>query len=48
MPNELERKLTMEAAMKGLKGAHKDAYIYGTMRKTGWRPAREKGGKRKT
>jgi hypothetical protein len=27
---------------EALKGEHKDAYVYGTMRKTGWVPKQEK------
>jgi hypothetical protein len=42
VPQKLERELKSQAAAKGLKGEHKDAYVYGTMRKTGWKPAREK------
>lgn len=42
MPKELERKLVREAAKKGLTGERKDAYVYGTMRKMGWKPEREK------
>lgn len=38
MPTELENKLKAEAAKKGLMGKHADAYVYGTMRKTGWKP----------
>ena len=38
MPKKLENKLRKEAKKKGLKGKHLDAYIYGTMRKTGWVP----------
>lgn len=45
MPKELEQKLKKEAAQKGLKGDRADAYVYGTMRKTGWEPKREKGKK---
>ena len=41
MPKELELKLQAEARKKGLKGKRKDAFVYGTLRKTGWRPARE-------
>lgn len=26
---------------KGLKGRRKDAYVYGTMRRTGWKPKAE-------
>lgn len=42
MPKELEKKLAREAKKKGLKGKHADAYIYGTMRETGWTPDQEK------
>lgn len=42
MPKKLERELKKQAASKGLKGARADAYVYGTLRQTGWKPAREK------
>jgi len=42
MPKKLEHKLMMEALKKNLKGKRKNAYIYGTMRATGWKPKREK------
>lgn len=42
MPAALERSLKRRANKKGLKGEHKDAYVYGTLRKTGWKPSREK------
>jgi len=42
MPKALENKLKREAGKKGLKGERADAYIYGTLRKTGWKPTREK------
>lgn len=45
MPKKLERELEKEADKKGLTGEARDAYIYGTMRKTGWKPKREKGKK---
>ncbi len=38
MPKEMERKLKAEAKSKGLSGEHADAYVYGTLRKTGWKP----------
>lgn len=41
MPKELEAKLKKQASKKGLTGERKNAFIYGTLRKTGWRPARE-------
>ena len=42
MPKALERKLARRAARAGLTGKRKAAYIYGTLRKTGWKPNREK------
>lgn len=41
MPIKLERKLKREAAKKGLKGKRANAYTYGTLRKTGWKPKRK-------
>ena len=38
MPKALERKLEKEADKEGLKGKEKNAYVYGTLRKTGWKP----------
>lgn len=42
MPKKLERELKGQAKKKGLKGERADAYVYGTMRKTGWKPKRER------
>lgn len=42
MPKELEKKLSKLAIKKNLKGKQKDAYIYGTLRKTGWKPEQER------
>lgn len=42
MPKKLERQLKARAKKKGLKGAKADAYVYGTLRETGWKPKREK------
>ncbi len=42
MPVKLERELKKKARKKGLKGKRAAAYIYGTLRKTGWKPKREK------
>lgn len=42
MPKKLESKLKREASKKGLKGERKDAYVYGTLRKTGWKPSQKK------
>jgi hypothetical protein len=41
-PAKLEKALKKKASKKGLKGDRKDAYVYGTLRKTGWKPEREK------
>lgn len=43
----MKKALKKEAAKKGLTGDRADAYVYGTMRKTGWRPGQEKKGKKK-
>ena len=42
MPKKLERELKEKAHKKGLHGEHLSAYVYGTLRKTGWKPEREK------
>lgn len=45
MPKELEDKLKKQASThKGWTDEHKDAYVYGAMRKTGWTPKREQHG----
>jgi hypothetical protein len=41
MPAAMERKLKAQAAKRGFTGKRKDAFVYGTMRKTGWTPKRE-------
>jgi hypothetical protein len=45
MPKALEEKLKREAKKKGFKGEKADAYVYGTLRKTGWKPQRERKSK---
>jgi hypothetical protein len=42
MPKKVEQQLKRRAEKKGLKGERADAYVYGTLRKTGWKPEREK------
>jgi ketol-acid reductoisomerase len=42
MPKRMEQNLKREAAEKGLKGKRADRYVYGTMRKSGWKPERER------
>lgn len=41
MPKKLERELKREARKKGLTGERKNAYVYGAMRRLGWKPKRE-------
>ena len=39
---KLERELKKEAKKKGLGEERSDAYVYGTLRKTGWIPSTQK------
>ncbi len=48
MPKELEKKLKKEAAKKKLSAKRAAAYVYGTMRKLGWVPKRERVGEKKS
>lgn len=41
MPKEMEKKLRAKGRKKGLSGKRLDAYVYGTMRKTGWKPKKK-------
>jgi hypothetical protein len=38
----MERALKAEARKKGLKGKRANAYVYGSLRKTGWKPSTQK------
>lgn len=40
MPKKLERKLKLEAKRKHLGRRRTGAYVYGTLRKLGWKPKR--------
>jgi len=42
MPKKMEQSLKKQAKKKGLTGDRADAYVYGTMRKTGWTPSKPK------
>lgn len=42
MPKELEQKLIKEANKKGLSKERMGAYVYGTLRKTGWVPSTQR------
>ena len=47
MPKALERRLKRQAKRKGLGKKRTGAYVYGTMRKMGWKPKRERRGRKK-
>lgn len=47
MPKKLEKELKAQGRKKGLKGEKLDAYVYGTLRKTGWTPSKKKNKKSK-
>jgi hypothetical protein len=40
MPKKLERKLKLEAKRKHLGKRRTGAYVYGTLRKLGWKPGK--------
>ena len=42
MPKELEERLKREVMGKNWSEKRKDAYVYGTLRKTGWTPSTQK------
>ena len=41
MPKAMEKALKKEAKKKGLHGERANAYVYGAVRASGWKPARE-------
>lgn len=45
MPKKLEQALKREAKKKGLGKKRMGAYVYGTLRKMGWTPNRNKKSK---
>ena len=42
MPKKMERALKKQCKKKGLSKKRCNAYVYGTMRKAGWKPKKEK------
>ena len=44
MPKLLELKLRQQARRKGLTGRRRDAYVYGALRRSGWKPRRKRHG----
>lgn len=41
MPKKLELKLKKEAKAKGFGKTRTNAYVFGTLRKTGWKPKKK-------
>ena len=41
-PKKMEKELKAEARKKGLTGERADAFVFGSMRKTGWKPGDKK------
>jgi len=41
MPKKMEREMKAEVKKEGLTGKRADAYVYGTLRKTGWKPKKK-------
>ena len=44
MPKKLEERLMREAKLKNYGKERTGAYVFGTMRKSGWKPKREQAG----
>ena len=42
MPKELEQKLKRQASKRGYGKERTGAFVYGTLRKTGWTPSTQK------
>jgi len=42
MPKAMEEALKKQAKKKGMSKEKAGAFVYGTMRKTGWKPKKEK------
>jgi hypothetical protein len=42
MPKKLEQELKRQIAKRSWSKKRKDAYVYGTLRKTGWKPKKKK------
>jgi hypothetical protein len=42
MPKAMERKLKAQARKKGFTGKRAAAYVYGSLRKTGWKPSKSR------
>lgn len=42
MPEEMERKIKAKLKKKNWSKKRKDAYLYGALRSTGWKPKRER------
>lgn len=47
MPKKLEKELKKKAKKKRYSKKRTDAYVYGTLRKTGWKPSHQEKDKSK-
>jgi hypothetical protein len=47
MPVAMERRLKAQARKKHMSKKRMGAYVYGTMRKTGWKPSTQKKRKKR-
>ncbi len=47
MPKKMEQALRRTARKKGLSKERADAYVYGSLRKTGWRPKGKAAGRKR-
>lgn len=43
MPKKLEQRLKRTARRRGYGKKRTNAYVYGTLRKTGWKPKKRRG-----
>jgi hypothetical protein len=42
MPKKMEQQLKRQAAKKGMGKKRTDKYVYGALRKTGWKPSHQR------
>lgn len=47
MPEQLERRLRRQAKNRGYTPAQTNRYVYGTLRRSGWKPGRRRRRKRR-
>jgi hypothetical protein len=47
MPEQLERRLRRQAKARGYSKVQTNRYVYGTMRRSGWKPGRRRRKRRR-